>query len=109
MACFPMCLHHLAWHLEYRKWAEGQGAGREGSLFKEGTMAYTLPGSAPSTVSSTEQPPPISQKALDGALPRVRGEAPLPSDPEPSRAHGLLTKHLQRAGCRRSPAGLARW
>lgn len=53
MACFPVCLHHLAWHPEYRKWAEGQEAGREGSLFKEGTMAYPLPGSAASTVSST--------------------------------------------------------
>lgn len=50
----------------------------------------------------------FTKKPLDGAPSRVRGEAPLPSDPEPSRAHGLFTKHLQRAGCRRSPAGLAR-
>ena len=78
MACFPMCLHHLAWHPEYRKWAEGQEAGREGSLFKEGTKAYPLPGSGPSTVSSTEQPPPISQKTTRRSAAPGQGRGPPP-------------------------------
>lgn len=75
---------------------------------KRGPWLTPSPAQQPALFPAPSSHLQFHKKPLDGAPSRVRGEAPLPSDSEPSRAHGLFTKHLQRAGCRRSPAGLAR-
>ena len=107
-ACFSMRLHHLAWHPEHRTWAAGRKWGERAASSERGPWLTRPKLSAQHCFWYLAAITDFMNKPPDGALSRARGEAPHPT-PSLAEVHGLLTKHLQRAGCRCSPTGLARW
>lgn len=105
-ACSPCA--STTWH-GIRNTGRGQraGSGREGSLFRRGPWLTRPQAPAPSCFWYLAAITDFMNKPPDGALSRARAGPPTPTPASPG-CTAYSPKHLQRAGCRCNPTGLAR-